>query len=81
MNEISEEKKEQKVMLTKTVKEIIVAMPIGTKFHAWELEREVKKIWKKHPDSYTDTIMRVARRVARDYFKCISIPRSLYERV
>jgi hypothetical protein len=71
----------EKLTMAKVVRDAILAMPIGTKFHGWELENRVKEIWHKHPNSYTETTMRVARRVARDSFKCLSAPKSLYERI
>jgi hypothetical protein len=78
-------KKQEKKMEIKTmsdaVKIVIDNYPTGHKFFGNELHDDVSRIYPLSTYQYPDTILRMARRHRRFFFRVIDKNKSLYEKV
>ena len=74
-------KKAKEITLSKAVEMAIDSFEIGDQFGGYELKSRVIRIYPKKTNCYIDTILRVAREVARDKYKCINIRKGIYERI
>ena len=54
---------------------------IGQQFYGHELKQKVVELVPRSRNCYVDTVMRVARKVARDKYKCVDRSAGLYERI
>jgi hypothetical protein len=67
--------------MSDAVKIVIDNYPSGHKFFGNELHRDVSRIYPASIYQYPDTILRMARRHRRDYFRAVDQNKSLYEKV
>ena len=67
--------------LKRAVEEAIKSYKVGEQFHGNNLKQKVVELYPKAQNCYIDTILREARDVAREYYKCLDRRKSLYERL
>jgi hypothetical protein len=73
--------KKEPMTVRKAVLLAIMSYKEGERFHGTDLKKKVVKLLPRKRNCYVDTILRTAREVARDKYKCVNIHRSLYERI
>lgn len=72
---------QEKMTLKKAVKIAVESFRPGETFGGYELKERVVALYPHCKNCYVDTILRQARDVARDKYKCIDTRRSIYERI
>lgn len=78
---MDQQKTDETMTFKKAVKLSVESYTIGEQFYGYDLKEKVVQLYPKCMHSYVDTILREARDVARDKYKCISRSKGLYERV
>lgn len=71
----------ENITLEQAVIKTINNLDTGEQFYGHTIKNKVAELYPKAEHSYVDTIMRVARRVARDKYKCVDMHHGLYERI
>lgn len=78
---MEQQKTDEKMTFRKAVKLAVESYAIGEQFYGHGLKEKVVQLKPTCLHCYVDTILREARDVARDKYKCISRSKGLYERV
>lgn len=76
----AETKQQEKITFSKAVKMAVESFRPGERFGGYELKERVVEIYPHCKNCYVDTILRTARAVARQEYKCVNITRGIYER-
>lgn len=75
------EENQKPITLKKAVEVAIKSYKVGEQFHGNNLKQKVVALYPKARNCYVDTILREARDVARECYKCVDRRKSLYERL
>lgn len=70
-----------RITLQQAVIKTMNSFDIGQQFYGHTIKDRVVELYPNAEHSYVDTIMRVARKVARDKYKCVDMHNGLYERI
>ncbi len=76
-----EQKTDEKMTFRKAVKTAVQSYAISERFYGYDLKEKVVALYPKCTNCYVETVLREARKVARDMYKCIDRTSGLYERV
>ncbi len=71
----------ENITLEQAVIKTMNSFEIGQQFYGHTMKQRVAELYPNAEHSYVDTIMRVARKVARDKYKCVDRSAGLYERI
>ena len=78
---MDQQKTNGKMTFKKAVKLSVESYNIGDRFFGYDLKEKVMTLYPKCANSYVETILREARDVARDMYKCVDTRKGLYERI
>ena len=76
-----DQKTNGKMTFRKAVMLSVQSYNIGDRFFGYDLKDKVVLLYPKCKHCYVDSVLREARDVARDLYKCVDTRKGLYERI
>lgn len=71
----------EKMTMRKAVKISVNSYQKGERFYGYNLKQRVVEVYPKCENCYVETILRIARDVARSEYRCVDMRHGLYEKM